>query len=95
MLPGASREMTSTAAEQGVGHGHGWGPDCSCHIQSDSWVRMEKQKLLLFLRYFLQWIDSWSTEYTPGSGVVAGQQKFGLLEEVVFFSQRENIKLNG
>lgn len=36
---------------------------------------------------FLQWIDSWSTEYIPGqvlwSGVVAGQQKFGLLEEVV------------
>lgn len=50
MLPGASKEMTSTAGEQGVGHGHGWGPDCSCHIQSDSWVRMEKQKLLLFLR---------------------------------------------
>lgn len=51
---------------------------------------MEKQKLLLFLRYFLQWIDSWSTEYTPGSGVVAGQQKFGLLEEVVFFPEREH-----
>lgn len=50
MLPGTSREMISTAGEQGVGHGHGWGPDYSCHIRNDSWVWMEKQKLLLFLR---------------------------------------------
>lgn len=50
MLPGASREKMSTAGEQRVGHGHGWGPDCSCHVQSDSGVQMEKQKPLLFLR---------------------------------------------
>lgn len=51
MLPGASREMMSTAGEQGVGHGHGWGrADYSCHTQSDSRVWMEKQKTLLFLR---------------------------------------------
>lgn len=51
MLPGASREMMSTAGEQGVGQGHGWGrTDYSWHIQSDSGVWMEKQKTLLFLR---------------------------------------------